>query len=70
MQRKGKRKSANPRLMIAGPGMSFDLNDPYIPGGQSFEGVPNASPEMLRKLQQRKLKNKGGQDLPNFVRKA
>jgi hypothetical protein len=57
--------------MIAGPGQSFDLNEPYIPGGQSFEGVPNASPDMLRKLQQRKLRNKGGrEDLPAFLRKA
>jgi len=29
---------------------SFDVNMPYIPGGRSFEGVPNASPEMLRRL--------------------
>ena len=42
---------------------SFDVNMPYIPGGRSFEGVPNASPEMLRRLQQRKQINPGGQQL-------
>ena len=42
---------------------SFDVNIPYIPGGRSFEGVPNASPEMLRRLQQRKQINPGGQQL-------
>ena len=47
---------------------SFDVNMPYIPGGYSFEGVPNASPEKLRLLQQRKLKNTGGQVLPQIKR--
>ena len=42
---------------------SFDVNMPYIPGGRSFEGVPNASPEMLRLLQRRKQINPGGQQL-------
>ena len=50
---------------------SFDLNMPKTPMGQSFEGIPNASPEMLRKLMERKLKNPYGQeDLPGFVKQA
>ena len=50
---------------------SFDLNLPKTPLGQSFEGVPNASPEMLRKLMQKKLKNPGGrEDLPGFIKGA
>jgi hypothetical protein len=49
---------------------SFDLNMPKTPMGQSFEGIPNASPEMLRKLMERKLKNPGGQELPGFIRKV
>jgi hypothetical protein len=50
---------------------SFDLNLPKTPLGQSFEGVPNASPEMLRKLMQKKLKNPGGrEDLPGFLKGA
>jgi hypothetical protein len=67
-QLKDQKKNKN-NLKIA-QGKSFDLNQPYIPGGQSYEGIPNASPEMLRKLQQRKLKNKGGQELPGFLRGA
>ena len=51
-------------------GKSFDLNQPYIPGGQSYQGIPNATPEMLRRLQERKLKNKGGQELPGFLKNA
>ena len=47
---------------------SFDLKMPYIPGGQSFEGIPNATPGMLRKLQERKLINPGGQLLPTLPR--
>lgn len=42
---------------------SFDVKMPYIPGGRSFEGVPNASPEMLRRLQQRKIINPVRQEL-------
>jgi|OM-RGC.v1.029076015 hypothetical protein len=42
---------------------SFDVNMPYIPGGRSFEGIPNASPEMLRRFQERKKLNPGGQEL-------
>ena len=42
---------------------SFDVNMPHIPGGRSFEGVPNASPEMLRRLQQRKIINPVRQEL-------
>ena len=49
---------------------SFDLQMPKTPMGQSFEGIPNASPEMLRKLMERKIKNPGGQELPGFLRKA
>ena len=40
---------------------SFDLSKPYVPGGQNFDGIPNASPEMLRRLKNRKMKNPGGQ---------
>jgi hypothetical protein len=49
---------------------SFDLRMPKTPAGQSFEGVPNASPEMLRKLMERKIKNPGGQELPGFLKGA
>jgi hypothetical protein len=63
---KGKGKQT---LKIA-QGKSFDLNQPYIPGGQSYQGIPNATPEMLRRLQERKLKNKGGQELPGFLKNA
>lgn len=45
---------------------SFDMKMPYIPGGQNFEGIPNASPEMLKKLQQRREVNPGGQMLPRI----
>lgn len=68
MARLAKRKKSSD-LKIA-QGKSFDLNMPHIPGGQSYEGIPNASPEMLRKLRERKLKNKGGQDLPGFLKGA
>jgi hypothetical protein len=48
---------------------SFDINKPYIPGQQDYTGVPNATPEMLRRLQQRKTRNPGGQeDLPGFLK--
>ena len=40
-----------------------------MPGGQDYKGIPNASPEMLRRLQKKKIKNPGGQSLPP-VRKA
>jgi hypothetical protein len=63
---KGKGKQ---NLKIA-QGQSFDLNQPYIPGGQNYQGIPNATPEMLRRLQERKLKNKGGQELPGFLKNA
>jgi hypothetical protein len=59
----------NRQLRIA-QGRSFDLQEPYIPGGQSYKGIPNATPEMLRRLQERKLKNKGGQQLPGFLKEA
>jgi len=45
---------------------SFDLNEPYIPGRQDYKGIPNATPEMLRRLQERKIKNPGGQKLPKL----
>jgi hypothetical protein len=48
---------------------SFDINKPYIPGQQDYTGIPNATPEMLRRLQQRKTRNPGGQeDLPGFLK--
>ena len=49
---------------------SFDLNTPYIPGQQDYTGIPNATPEMLRRLQQRKMINPGGQELPGFLKPA
>lgn len=50
---------------------SFDLRFPKMPGNQDVEGIPNASPEMLRKFVERKLKNpSGGQELPGFLKKA
>ena len=55
-------------LISADP--SFDLRLPKTPAGKSFEGVPNASPEMLRKLMERKIKNPGGQELPGFLKGA
>jgi hypothetical protein len=58
----------NRKSLLAGA--SFDVNQPYVPGGQDFKGIPNATPEMLRKLQQRKMKNPGGQDIPGFLKKA
>ena len=53
--------------MIAGS-PSFDMNKPYIPGQQDYTGIPNATPEMLRRLQQRKMVNPGGQQLPGFLK--
>jgi hypothetical protein len=47
---------------------SFDVNKPYIPGKQDYTGIPNATPEMLRRLQQRKMVNPGGQELPGFLK--
>jgi hypothetical protein len=55
--------------MIAGS-PSFDMNKPYIPGQQDYTGIPNATPEMLRRLQQRKLVNPGGQQLPGFLKQV
>lgn len=50
---------------------SFDLRFPRLPGNQDIEGIPNASPEMLRRFVERKLKNPGGgQELPGFLKKA
>jgi hypothetical protein len=67
MKRSDKRKKNS--LKIA-QGHSFDLNMPYVPGGRTFDGVQNATPEMLRKLKKRKEKNTGGQELPGFLRQA
>lgn len=69
MARLAKRKKASSDLRIA-QAKSFDLNVPHIPGGQSYEGIPNASPEMLRRLKERKIKNRGGQELPGFLKEA
>jgi hypothetical protein len=68
MARLAKRKKASD-LKIA-QGKSFDLAVPHIPGGQSYEGIPNANPEMLRRLKERKVKNKGSQELPGFLKGA
>lgn len=69
MARPANKRRKNQDMMIA-QGKSFDLNSPYVPGGQSYEGIPNASPEMLRRLKERKTKNKGGQELPGFLKGA
>ena len=54
--------------MIAGS-PSFDMNKPYIPGQQDYTGVPNATPEMLGRLRDRRLRNPRGQeDLPGFLK--
>lgn len=64
------KKQKNKNDLKIAQGKSFDLNKPYVPGGQNYEGVPNANPEMLRRLKQRREKNTGGQDLPGFLKKA
>lgn len=54
--------------MIAGS-PSFDMNKPYIPGQQDYTGIPNATPEMLGRLRDRRLRNPRGQeDLPGFLK--
>ena len=68
MARLAKRKKASD-LKIAS-GKSFDLNLPRVPGGQSYEGIPNANPEMLRRLKDKKVKNTGTQELPGFLKGA
>jgi hypothetical protein len=51
---------------------SFDLRYPKMPGigemNQSIEGIPNATPELIRKFVERKTKNPGGQELPGFLK--
>jgi hypothetical protein len=37
---------------------------------QSIEGIPNATPELLQKYMERKLRNPGGQELPGFLKGA
>jgi hypothetical protein len=53
---------------------SFDLRYPKMPGIgtklQSIEGIPNATPELIRKFVDRKTKNPGGQELPGFLKGA
>jgi len=53
---------------------SFDLRYPKMPGvgteQQSIEGLPNATPELLRRFVERKMKNPGGQSLPGFLKGA
>ena len=66
---KNNKSKKNNNLKIA-QGQSFDLNMPYVPGGKTFEGLPNATPDMLRKLKKRKEKNTGGQELPGFLKGA
>ena len=56
----------SPAMVAGSP--SFDMNKPYIPGQQDYTGIPNATPEMLRRLQQRKMVNPGGQELPGFLK--
>ena len=38
---------------------------PYVPGGQNFDGIPNASPEMLH--QEQKMKNPADNFYPTFL---
>ena len=64
------KKQKNKNDLKIAQGKSFDLNKPYVPGGQNYEGVPNANPEMLRRLKQRREKNTGGQELPGFLKGA
>jgi hypothetical protein len=63
---------SNRQSLMAGGSFNHDMSLPKIPGagGQDYKGIPNATPEMLRKLQQRKMKNPGGQELPGFLKKA
>ena len=57
--------------LIAGS-PSFDLRFPKMPGQgteqQNIEGIPNATPELLRRFVERKMKNPGGQELPAFIK--
>ena len=46
-------------LKIAGGRFNHDLNIPRLPDNQSIEGVPNATPAMLKKLLKKKLINPG-----------
>jgi hypothetical protein len=68
MARLAKRKKASDLKIAKSP--SFNLKLPHIPGGQSYEGIPNANPEMLRRLKERKVKNTGTQELPGFLKGA
>ena len=54
MQKKKKKD-----LKIAGGRFNHDLNKPRLPDNQSIEGVPNATPEMLKKYLKRKIINPG-----------
>jgi len=67
--RPSKKKNSRDKLKIA-QGKSFDLSKPHVPGRQNYEGVPNANPEMLSRLKQRREKNTGGQELPGFLKNA
>jgi len=57
---------AEEQLISSSP--SFDLRLPRLPGNQDVQGIPNATPELLRRLQERKIRNPGGQDLPGFLK--
>jgi hypothetical protein len=57
---------AEEQLIASSP--SFDLRLPRLPGNQDVQGIPNATPELLRRLQDRKIRNPGGQDLPGFLK--
>lgn len=76
LQEKYAQKAGGPlvdQTLISGT-PSFDLNFPKMPGAgteqKSIEGLPNATPELLRKYIERKMKNPGGQELPGFLKKA
>ena len=57
---------AEEQLIASSP--SFDLRLPRLPGNQDVQGIPNATQELLRRLQERKIRNPGGQDLPGFLK--
>jgi hypothetical protein len=59
-----------PEELLFSTSPSFDLNLPRLPGNQDVRGIPNATPEMLRRYLERKIKNPGGQTLPGFLKQV
>jgi hypothetical protein len=70
LQNKYAQESGGPfkEQLIASDSPSFDLSIPRLPDNQSVEGIPNATPELLRRYVDRKMKNPGGQELPGFLK--